>query len=120
MPFEHVIIDLQKKPIEFKTLSPTGLVPLLQLDDGSLVTESVPISRRVAAEFDEHAQLLPPRVAPIVDSFISLWTGRVEPAYYDVLKAGTESEARYAFAMLLGTLASVEEALFASRMRDTG
>ena len=31
MPFEHEIIDLKKKPKEFLELSPTGLVPLLQL-----------------------------------------------------------------------------------------
>lgn len=96
------------------------MVPLLQLDDGSLVTESVPISRRIATQFDEQAQLLPAADAPTVDAFVKLWTGRVEPAYYDVLRADSESQARFKSAALIEVLAQVEERLFAARMRDTG
>lgn len=118
-PFEHVIIDLNRKPADFLELSPTGMVPLLQLDDGALVTESVPVCRRIATEFADQC-LLPPRDASTVDGFVSLWTNKVEPAYYDILRADTEPQARFATAAFIESLATVEEQLFASAMRRTG
>ena len=120
MPFQHELIDLSRKPAEFLELSPTGLVPLLQLDDGSLVTESVPVARCIATTFDAHVQMLPPADAPAIDSFVSMWTGDVEPAYYSVLRAGSEPKARFATACFTEQLAKVEQCLFACRMRDTG
>ena len=120
MPFKHELIDLQRKPADFLELSPTGLVPLLQLDDGSITTESIPISRKIATTFDEHVQLLPPPEAPDVDGFVQFWTQSVEPAYYDVLRAETEPQARFATACLLEKLNLVEERLFASSLRSTG
>jgi glutathione S-transferase len=118
-PFEHVIIDLSRKPADFLELSPTGMVPLLQLDDGTLVTESVPVSRRIATEFADQ-RLLPPRDAPTIDGFVSLWTSSVEPAYYEILRAETEPQARFACAGYIESLAAVEELLFASAMRRAG
>ena len=91
-------------------------MPLLELDDGTLVTESTPIVRRIFTE----AQMLAPSDAPAVDAFVSAWTSEVEPAYYDVLRAGSEPQARFAMVGLLEALARVEERLFASRMSDTG
>lgn len=109
--FDHEIIDLQKKPEEFVRLSPTGLVPLLQLDDGSVITESIPIARRVAVDFDQHVQLLPPSASGDIESFIHHWTASVEPAYYGVLRASSEAQVQLAVASFLHTLAPVEERL---------
>ena len=96
------------------------MVPLLELDDGSLVTESVPVAKRIATEFTEHAQLLPPADTPAVNAFIDHWIGVVEPAYYEVLKADSEPQARFKTTGLLDALAKVEDQLWAGRMRDTG
>ena len=96
------------------------MVPLLQLDDGELVTESVVVARRIATQFDAHAQLLPAADAPAVDAFVRLWTEGVEPAYYDVLRAESESQAKFKTAILLEKLTVVEERLFASSLRSTG
>ena len=95
------------------------MVPLLQLDDGSVVTESVPVSRRIAMTFGDRT-LLPPADTSVVDSFVDLWTRRVEPAYYDVLRASTESQARFATAGYIESLAALDEQLFASAMRRVG
>ena len=114
-----MIIDLSRKPKDFLALSPTGMVPLLQLDDGTLVTESVPVSRRIATDFADEL-LLPPRDAATIDGFVSLWTKKVEPAYYEVLKAETEPQARFATAGYIESLAAVEEQLFSSAMMTTG
>lgn len=119
MPFDHVIIDLAQKPAEFLQLSPTGLVPLLQLQDGTLVTESIPVSRKVATSFAGQ-QLRPPRDAATIENFINLWTERVEPAYYEILRAASEPQARFATVGYLGALSAVEEALFSSASRTTG
>ena len=118
-PFTHEIIDLSRKPAEFLELSPTGMVPLLQLDDGSLVTESVPVSRRIASQFADE-QLLPPRESSRIDEFVAHWTKAVEPAYYEILRADTEPQARFATAGYIETLAVVEEQLFSSAMSRTG
>ena len=93
------------------------MVPLLQLDDGSVVTESVVVARRVATEF-AGAGLLPAGEVLTVDSFIKLWTGRCEPAYYSVLTAGSEPQARFAASTLLESLAAVEDMLWQRAMRD--
>ena len=87
MPFEHELIDLKNKPARFLAKSPTGKVPLLELDDGSVVSESTVITRHIATEFTAQTELLPTYDAPLVDAFIDLWTKRVEPAYYDILSA---------------------------------
>jgi len=95
------------------------MVPLLQLDDGSVVTESVPVSRRIATEFGDQ-RLRPPTEASAIDSFVDLWTKEVEPSYYEILRAGTEPQARFATAGFIESLGAVEEQLFSSAMRRTG
>lgn len=115
VPFEHELIDLGNKPAEFRKLSPTGLVPLLELDDGSVITESVPIARHVATR--GNTALLPPGDAATIDEYIDLWTGRVEPLYYAVLRATSVLEVRRATASLIEALAAIEERLTVSRMR---
>ena len=91
----------------------------MQLDDGSVVSESVVVARRVAADFaSEDINLLPVSAAAEIDSFVELWTGRVEPAYYKVLTASTEPQARTALSSLLETLTVVEDRLWQRRMLD--
>ena len=114
MPFQHEIIDLKHKPADFLERSPTGLVPLLELDDGSLVTESVPVARAIATRLDPRQQLLPRGAEPCVNGFVNLWTQKVEPAYYDVLRAGSEPQVEVATAAYAATLLRVEEKLCAA------
>ena len=95
-PFDHAIIDLANKPAEFLALSPTphsAKVPLLELDDGSVVVESVDVARRIATDFGGR-RLLPIHAERRVDAFVALWTGRAEPAYYAVLTAQSEAQVR--------------------------
>ena len=114
MPFNHEIISLKNKPAEFLQLSPTGKVPLLQRDDGSVVTESIDVSRCVATEFSDGV-LLPPGDAAAIDAFVRHWTNRCEPAYYNVLKADSEFQASAALSGLLETLSQVNEQLQVTR-----
>ena len=111
MPFQHEIIDLKRKPAEFLELSPTGLVPLLQLEDGSVVTESVPVARRIATALDKSGRLMPGEAASRIDSFCQHWTAKVEPAYYDILRAGSEPQVHVATAAFVSTLSQVEKRL---------
>ena len=95
-PFDHVIIDLANKPAEFLALSPTphaAKVPLLELDDGTVVVESVDVARRIATDFGDR-RLLPTGTERHVDAFVELWTGWVEHTYYAVLTAQSEAQAR--------------------------
>ena len=117
MPFKHEIINLKAKPAEFLEISPTGKVPLLQLDDGSVVVESVDVARKVATTFAPE-KLLPAGEEKVVDQFIDLWTNRVEPDYYSVLTAQTESQSRFALSTLLASMAAVEDLLWQRRMYD--
>lgn len=116
-PFEHALIDLKKKPESFLSISPTGMVPLLELDDGSVVTESVPVARRVATEFTDHANLRPSGDASSVDAFVELWTGKIEPSYYRILSADSEPQCKFAAAGFVEALAEVEDALWQRAMR---
>ena len=122
VPFEHVLIDLRAKPADFLALSPTGLVPLLQLDDGSVVSESTVVARRVATEFPLGAHggvdLMPSSAVADIDAFVRHWCDVVEPAYYGVLSAETEAQARFKTAGLLEALAQVEDQLWQRRMLD--
>ena len=111
MPFEHKIIDLKQKPADFLRLSPTGLVPLLELDDGTVVSESVVVARHIAVTFDQHAQLLPPSDQPLVDDFVKFWSSRVEPAYYEILKASSEAQVQIAVDAFRRVLVQVDERL---------
>lgn len=43
VPFQRIYVDLDNKPDSFRTLSPLGKVPLLKVDDGNVLFESVPI-----------------------------------------------------------------------------
>lgn len=121
MPFEHKLIDLARKPAEFTALyaraagaGATAKVPLLDLAGEHPIAESLDIARHVAERLGGDA-LLP--AAPEVEGFISLWTERVETAYYDVLRAQSEPEARRARAALLEALALVEDRLFDTHAR---
>lgn len=118
-PFEHKLIDLARKPAEFTTLhagaSGAGAgagakVPLLQIGP-EVVIESIDICRRIAAEWPDRGADLSADERH-VGPFIELWTGRVEPAYYGVLSAGDESQARFALSGLVGALAEVEDRLW--------
>mmetsp|Transcript_37317 Transcript_37317/g.87283 ORF Transcript_37317/g.87283 Transcript_37317/m.87283 type:complete len:90 (-) Transcript_37317:1094-1363(-) len=86
------------------------------MDDGSCVTESLDTTRRVATDFTEHARLLPPAEAPAVDAFVGLWTRRVEPAYYAVLSAPSESVAKRRLVGFVEALAAVEQQLWQRAM----
>jgi glutathione S-transferase len=115
--FSHEIIDLERKPAEFLRLSPTGKVPLLVLDDGECVSESVVVARRIATEFAPE-ELLPTSEVQIIDAFVELWTQEVEPAYYSILTANTEPEARRSTAAFLEVLSKVEDAIFQRRLYE--
>ena len=117
MPFEHALIDLQDKPTRFLALAPTGKVPLLELDDGSVVSESAVIARHIAMEYTEQAELLPAYGQSLVDAFVDLWTKRVEPAYYSVLSADCEGDAKLATVGLLDALRAVEDQLWVSHLQ---
>lgn len=93
------------------------MVPLLELDDGTVVTESVVVARKVASLFAP-AQLLPAGDAGIIDQFVEVWTKRVEPDYYGVLTAESESQSRYKASILLESLAAIEDLLWQRAMRD--
>ena len=94
------------------------MVPLLQLDDGSVVTESIVVARKVASLFAPE-QMLPTADAPAIDGFVDLWTKRVEPDYYGVLKADSDSQSRYKASVLLESLAAVEDMLWQRKMLDS-
>jgi len=115
--FEHQLIELKNKPSEFLDLSPTGKVPLLQLDDGSCVSESINVARHIAKVFKDHADLLPAYGIPLVDAFLDLWTQRVEPAYYKVLGAESEGQVQFALVGLMEAMQAVENILWSSAMQ---
>ena len=117
MVFEHKIIDLSAKPAEFLDISPTGKVPLLELDDGSVVVESIDVARKIATDFAPE-KLRPTGEERTVDEFISLWTTEVEPNYYSVLTAESETQSRSALSTLVQSLAAVEDQLWQRRMYD--
>jgi len=112
VPFEHNLIDLKNKPASFLAKSLTGKVPLLELEDGSTVSESTVIARHIATEFTAQTELLPAYDAPLVDAFIDLWTTRVEPAYYGILSAEDEGDAKFATVGFLEALRAVEDQLW--------
>ena len=115
--FEHALIDLRNKPEQCLALSPTAKVPLLELDDGTAISESVGIARHIAHTYKaDKVDLLPASRAPEIDSFVELWTQRVEPAYYAVLGAESEDEARFACVGLMESLQAVEDRLWLAAM----
>ena len=60
--------------------------------------------------------MLPAMEAPLIDHFVDLWTKRVEPSYYGVLTAESESQSTYKTALLLESLAEVDRLLWQRRM----
>ncbi|WP_395396304.1 glutathione binding-like protein (plasmid) [Novosphingobium sp. BL-8A] len=52
LPFEPIKVDLKTKTVEkggdFKKINPKGYVPVLELDDGSILTENVAILSYIA------------------------------------------------------------------------
>lgn len=123
MAFTHELIDLSRKPAEFLELSraagaPRGQVPLLEIE-GDVIVESEVIVRRIATSFSTGVNLAPAGSSgQHVEAFIALWSGCVESAYYDVLRASSESKVGAATAGLLSALADVETALWARRMES--
>ena len=89
------------------------------MDSGEVVTESVVVAQRIATEFASHTDLLPALEKPAIDDFVELWTRRVEPAYYGVLAAPSESQARFATVALLDGLIEVENALWQRAMQGS-
>ena len=89
-------------------------MPLLELDDGSTVSESVVVARKVAELFAP--QMLPAADAPLIDQLVDTWTKRVEPSYYGVLTAESESQSTYKTVLLLESLAAVDSLLWQRRM----
>lgn len=125
MPFRHELIDLSDKPAEFRALYATARggaakVPLLELGEAGeaeAVVESLDIIRRIASEWAGTGTDLAAG-ARHVEPFIELWTGRVEPAYYELLSAPSEPDARAARAGLIDSLAAVEESLWQRRLES--
>jgi len=116
--FEHALIDLRDKPEAFLALSPTGKVPLLEPDDGNVISESVEIARHIAHTYKaDEVDLLPASRAPEIESFVKLWTESVEPAYYAVLGAESEDEARFGCVGLMESLQAVEDRLWMADMK---
>lgn len=116
-----MLIDLQNKPHDFKELyarasggGASPKVPLLELD-GEPIAESIDISRRVASL----AGPLFSSESRHIDPFVSLWTDRVEPAYYDVICAESDPEVQRKRAQLVFALSEVENSLWARAM-ETG
>lgn len=59
-PYEEIVVDLQKgehQQSEFLAMNPAGKVPVLKTDDGTLVTQSLPI-----VEYIEECNPLPPMI----------------------------------------------------------
>mmetsp|Transcript_10714 Transcript_10714/g.31020 ORF Transcript_10714/g.31020 Transcript_10714/m.31020 type:complete len:92 (-) Transcript_10714:60-335(-) len=91
------------------------------MDNGEVVTESAVVARRVATEFrTRHTNLLPSAETAAIDAFVGVWTRQVEPAYYTVLKAESETQVRTAVAGLLETLRAVEASLWERTMARGG
>ena len=64
--------------------------------------------------------MLPSAETAAIDAFVGLWTSQVEPAYYTVLKAESETQVRTAVAGLLETLRAVEASLWERTMARGG
>lgn len=80
-----------------------------------VVIESLDICRRIASEFSGVGTELGGGKSH-VEPFIRLWTGRVESAYYELLSAHDESQARMRLAGLCEALAEVEDLLWQRRL----
>mmetsp|Transcript_6880 Transcript_6880/g.15086 ORF Transcript_6880/g.15086 Transcript_6880/m.15086 type:complete len:90 (-) Transcript_6880:59-328(-) len=87
------------------------------MNDGSCITESLVTARRVAIDFTEHANLLPPGDLAAIDAFIDTWVARVEPAYYNVLSADSEGEVNARLAGFLEALGAIEDQLWQRAMQ---
>lgn len=87
-------------------------VPLLEAG-GRVLVESIDIARDLA----RNSRLYPPGDAALIDGFIKQWCGDVEGAYYSVLRAESETQARSALAGLISALARLEESFWAQRMQ---
>jgi len=119
LDFSHEIIDLSNKPPEFLQLyakasggAGAAKVPLLQTKESTII-ESLDISRAVC----RGSPLYPQESASTVDAFVALWCNEVEGAYYDVLRASSESQARFALAGYVASLAQLEDRLWQQRMQ---
>ena len=93
--------------------SGSAKVPLLEMGDGSIIVESLDISRAICRD----SVLYPPDDARLVDEFVHLWCDTIEGAYYDILRASTESQARFAVAGLISALSQLEDRLWQQRMQ---
>ena len=89
-------------------------VPLLETSSGGVVVESIDIVRHLA----RGTELCPPGESGSLDAFVDLWTGTVERAYYDVLRASSEAQARFALTGLISALSQLEERLWECKMQQ--
>ena len=109
-PFTHELIDLSSKPDEFLGLSDkaggTAKVPLLEIGE-EVVCESLDIVRLLGKD----TRLLPAQGDGHIEPFIDAWVGQVEPAYYELLRAPSEQQARARQYPLLQALSEVENRL---------
>jgi len=117
-PFTHEKIDLSSKPDEFLALSEkaggTAKVPLLEIGE-EVVCESMDIVRLLGKD----TRLLPPQGDGHIDEFIDVWVGKVEPAYYDLLRAPSEQQAQARRYPLLMALSEVENRLLMRQGMDS-
>ena len=52
-----------------------------------------------------------------MDDFIHLWCATIEGAYYDILRASTDAQARFAVAGFISALSQLEDRLWQQRMQ---
>jgi glutathione S-transferase len=80
VPFEQIdLAKLQHRTAEFRHLNPAAQVPVLLLDDGTAISESVAICR-----YFEELQPEPPLFGsgPVERARIEMWNRRIEHGFY--------------------------------------
>lgn len=85
IPFEPV--DLFKgahRSAEFLAKNPAGLVPVLELDDGTCISETIAICRYLERLYPAPALM---GKDPLDEALVEMWQRRVELQFYDALRA---------------------------------
>lgn len=83
VPFEQIdLMQGQQKTPEFVRLNPRGAVPVLVLDDGTVIAESVAICRYFERLYPE-----PPLmgVGPLEEAQVEMWNRRVELGLFNAV-----------------------------------
>src|SRR4051794_14140863 len=86
VPVEHIdLAALQHKSAEFTALNPLQRVPVLVLDDGTVITESIAICR-----YFEGLRPEPPLFGrgASEEALVEMWNRRVELNLYQAVSAG--------------------------------